>query len=706
MRDEEQLATLVHLLAVDAPEVKLALQQDDCKLLCFIGRLINSYSSRDGSDESSAKFALLRLAVRVALMRYASYVSNPDCAQDDQFNERMFEWEKCLLKSLYNLQSSKQGVDAEMAWTIVGLLVRWSIQMKHQRHAKIDALVEDLWIKSIEVLLSHHQSNASNQSGVVAEPLSDKTKGESDPDNPELLMAKTITSLLDGSDESTMNNQEWTTHFDTAVASCFRSYLETISNPVVTKTILLGFMQWANQKDTISPTMYEMILHYLSICLQRALGGQKMDRKHVSYQQQTDESQTHFVSDKNNKSSSGEIFAAIKSFLFYGLIVLCNEANTDAGDTSTSTPVKVKINRGEIYATFLGLWQLLGPEWLYENASTASDARASASNTTDWWQRSDFTNKGDSNNRLGQTWKLCTLIRLAAGEFRLSMGRWMACVEEKRSNESSLVPEIVSCAQLVVQAVQLMTNLADDDDEDMMEDVVWTPDAILHMRQSLQDAMNAAIQYFNENDFSSIMNCRLSSSNELKSEWEEIGRTCCLILGTIAPEELDQLLNNDDGEDSDSPSFTNALCTCVLFCGSTKHESYHQSAQLKNDEPISCLLPCIMSIIDIACSGDEESIITKTFAERVVKTLCSKGDLIEIITDLLNRLYARVLSSNDKSDQCASIMSLANLVAIIGAGLLEINKDSSSRLQIAFSENDKLSEAVMKWNELFTHSHT
>jgi hypothetical protein len=89
-----------------------------------------------------------------------------------------------------------------------------------------------------------------------------------------------------------------------------------------------------------------------------------------------------------------------------------------------------------------------------------------------------------------------------------------------------------------------MTSLADDEDEDIssVNSVkVWTPDAVLHTQQSLEDALNAAIQYFNENDVSDA-NSIYSSSDEARKEWEEIGRTCCLVLGTIAPElELGQL---------------------------------------------------------------------------------------------------------------------------------------------------------------------
>lgn len=694
MTEEEQLATLVHLLEADVPELKSSLERDDCQLLCFVGRLINNYSAADRQDSNGVNHVMFRLAVRIALMRYAPY-ANTSGKQAEEFDERVFEWEKCLLQAFYNMQPHICSENAEMAWCIVGLLSRWSAQTKAKRITKIDELIGDLWIESLDHLLTHGEFIVLGENEAK---LHSKTPDGLTPDSPESLMVKTITTILDGPESTSPDNEDWAHQFNTAVASCLSSYLENTNSPKVTQNILLKVMHRAQQKDSTSFALYGMVLQYLRLCLQRSFGDKTLERKHVPYQQTTDALYAYFARDEINSTTlSGVVFTAIKSFLFYGLIVLCNEPSDSSDSLAADNTL---INRGEIYSLFLGMWQLLGPEWLYDTSSTASDAHGTESNTADWWHRSDFANKRDSSNQLGQTWQLCTLVRLAAGEFRLSMGRWMACLESKKSNEISILPEIVSCAQLVVQAVQLMTSLMDNEDEDMIGHTdemgaVWTPDAILHIRQSLQDALNAAIQYFNENDLSDQTFHK--SSKRLQNEREEIGRMCCLVLGTIAPElEFDQLLIRDDNKEHDPSSFVNALCTCVMFCGNvarTSADTKDHMSQLETDEPLSYILPCIMSIVDIVSTGCMEGDArTNASAHQVLKTLCSDGNLVPIISEFLIRLHTRF--ENSSEDLQPNIMSIAKLASIIGTGLVEIAEESSTKI-------DELSRTLIQWSKVF-----
>jgi hypothetical protein len=709
MSDEEDLASLVLLLQLssssdcktDAVELQRALEQDDCKLLCFIGRLLNEYAATYESDVGGVKRVLFRLAVRILFLRYAPHASDQSTA--GQYDRQVFEWEKCLLNALLGAiaVNSKarftiENTDVEIAWSVIGLLMQWSLQKKLGNMTKIKELIAENWIESLQTftLLIRRQSTTALKTEVEeAEQSSDEKCDVSAPDNDESLMVQTITSLLDDSDESTTNNEDrdWSNQFNIAAASCFRSYLEEVNNPKVTKYILLGLMQWAQQKDV--PQLYEIVLQYLSICLHHAFEARNCEGIH-SYEHNKEKCRACFFKDANEKSTSTEdVFVHIKSFLFYGLIVLCNE------DCVSDTPfetTKMPTTRGDIYSCFLSFWQLLGAEWLYNNALSTSGTVTTVSTANDWWQRSDFVTNVDSSNKLGQTRQLCTLVRLAAGEFRLSIGRWMASVENQRSSDGGIVSEIAACAHIVVETVQLMTSLADDEDEDIssVNSVkVWTPDAVLHTQQSLEDALNAAIQYFNENDVSDA-NSIYSSSDEARKEWEEIGRTCCLVLGTIAPElELGQLLSSHDKGDYDSHSFVIAMCKCVLFCGSVAEKvssNKNEVRKLEYEEPLSCILPCIMSIVDIAISDfDVDNIKAKEPAHMALKSLCNEGELVRIISKFLNRLHTRLVESNGQFEQQANIISIVKLSSIIGNGLLEINERSS--------DADALSAALMQW---------
>jgi hypothetical protein len=649
-------------------------------------------------------------------MRYACYTAiHPDSASD-VFDERVFEWEKCLLKSLLDVMAVKtkknygviHNVDVEMAWSIVGMLVLWSSRTTIPKQKSIfDKVIANLWIESMNALMQCQMSCASNEH---ADSRTNKSAGPSidtsTTDNHESLMVQTINSLLDGcSDENATSTKDnhWEHDFSSAVASSFRSYLVTTGNPKVTKSILLRMIQWSQQKDSIATDVYCLVLQYLNLCLHRALGETKQ-ATYVTYP--NNRFNTYFFNDDDDTTDAEESFNTIKSFLFYGLIVLCNDPGIGTSDESTPN---LNINRAEIYCTFLGLWQLLGPEWFYGNSTTPlSNLGRSTSNTSDWWQRSDFANKSNDNNRLGQTWQLCTLVRLAAGEFRLSMGRWMACIEDGCTSESSTMPQIVSCAQIVIQALQLMTSLADEEDEDVINQtnengVDWTPDAILHTRHSLQDALNAAIQYFNENDcLFNDKECD-TSNDRLQSEWEEIGKTCCLIIGLIAPElELDQLLHNYKEEKSSSSSFVGALSACILFCGSDATTTKACNSQkFGHDELLSCLLPCIASVIDNATTDDDDGgTNTKESAQQVLVSLCNDGNLVQIISEYLNRLHRQFLV--EVPDQQVSILSIARLASVIITGLVQLGSSErpSSKLLFTKSELAKMNSALMQWGNL------
>ncbi|KAL3805683.1 hypothetical protein HJC23_005927 [Cyclotella cryptica] len=784
-RDEEHLARLVLLVdlpsttnegdirqpqAESASDLQRALEHNDCTLLCLVGRLIVSYTSyeqalsesaTDVASRRDAKHALLRLAVRVAFLRYAPLATMHHAAAQlsDHRNliaefsaDRIFEWEKCLLKSLHaafaiitkRQPRPIQDVEAEMAWSIVGLLNRLNEKASpNNSRNEVNQVVRNLWIESINILMARRQgarnlptAEATHRDDCIATCNSDET-----------LMARTINSILDGSHESSMDkNKDWAGEFDTAIASCFRNFLETPCNPIVTSKILLGMIQLSQQNDTISLDLYWIILHYLDLCIHRALGDAKTQTNgvlSVTYQQNVDKLQPYFFTDTypvSKNSPPNEPFLAIKSFLFYGLVSVCNDLNVSScaisspsenssvGDRLQLSPGKdhVSLRRVNIYSVFLGLWQLLGPEWLYQPSTLSSDVNHCTLDTSDWWQKSDFTaNKGGSSGCLGQTWQLCTLVRLAAGEFRLSMGLWMTSIEDNASSTgtqklgpyNSVVSGIGLCARIVVQAVDLMTNLAGFQDEDIINQInssdgqgtIWKPDAILHIRESLEDALNTSVQYFNDNDFTA-KRTMTSSDSTTQREWEEIGRACCVVIGAIAPElELDHLLASHENEQSDPSSFVSALCAAILFSDYVSKNNQPNSKDempFEYNEPLSCFLPCIMSIVSSAISDfDQVNIYSRDSAQRVLVTVSQDANFVNIISDFLC-ICIRHESHYDKVRHQSSTRSLARLAYFIMTGLLDLSliENSSSRLQLTTTETNKLTTSLMHWERHFIDS--
>ena len=191
MADEEQLASLGLLLrqpiatSSHAPNdatselLQRALEDDDCRLIGFVGRLINSYttcSTEECNDNDGVRYTLLRLGVRILLMRYSRYATDriidTDTSDDVVFDGGILDWECCLVQSLLEAtavnigkkhQYSLGDVDVEMAWSTVGILMRWSHQTTG-RKATVDESdanqkMADLWVQSIHALMRCHDQS-------------------------------------------------------------------------------------------------------------------------------------------------------------------------------------------------------------------------------------------------------------------------------------------------------------------------------------------------------------------------------------------------------------------------------------------------------------------------------------------------------------------------------------------------------------------
>ena len=80
-------------------QLQIALERNDCKLLCFVGRLIHQYPLSN-TDVSAAGYAYLRLAVRIAFLRYVSITENEDSddtPKSKNNNYHSWKYEYCLL---------------------------------------------------------------------------------------------------------------------------------------------------------------------------------------------------------------------------------------------------------------------------------------------------------------------------------------------------------------------------------------------------------------------------------------------------------------------------------------------------------------------------------------------------------------------------------------------------------------------------------
>jgi hypothetical protein len=167
-----------------------------------------------------------------------------------------------------------------------------------------------------------------------------------------------------------------------------------------------------------------------------------------------------------------------------------------------------------------------------------------------------------------------------------------------------------------------MTQVADDDVGANFMLTAWSPDALLHIRKSLEDALNSSVQYSSAllMDYDTHSGGRLAT-NILMKEREEVGQTCCLVMGTIAAElEADHLLaphtstHQTPNDEMNYSSFACALRGGIIFChslGERQHgSSVHDSVALDRrsyeyHEPLTYLLPCVMTIVSNSISFDQ-----------------------------------------------------------------------------------------------------
>jgi hypothetical protein len=347
--------------------------------------------------------------------------------------------------------------------------------------------------------------------------------------------------------------------------------------------------------------------------------------------------ESHVVGRPDNDVAD-DFAIVMRSFIFHGLLTQTD----DVGRMSMSLVVSdgksdITSTRGDIYSLVVKLWRHIGIDWLFVPVSTTT----AMDDASDWWWFPPQGDEiGDGRSPLGPMWPLCTLVRMAAGEYRIGLGRLITAFEDVSdsaassgvwcgaSSSSCLVYEVNCCARIITEAVHLMTEIADDDADATSPLITWTPDAILHIRNSLEDALNSSVQYCN----ALLFDCGVHSiaqpdTNIPATDRDDVGQTCCLVMGTIAAElEVDHLLapqsadirtasDQTRGDEANYSSFACALRGGILFCHSLG-EKWHGTSRIalgqrshEYDEPLTYLLPCVMSIVSKSLSyqGEGES---------------------------------------------------------------------------------------------------
>jgi hypothetical protein len=755
-------------------------------------------------------YAYLRLATRVAFFRYVTNndsnddpVSDCDDVDDDVPVAVVRECEYQLLDSFrLALQSRSrrhiniEEVDIEIVWVVQSLYVSTKVDMNPNNNTRRD---EEVWTQHLldalidrrrGLQIGHGRSELLSSNGNIIE--------SNDPTDEE-LMIQTIHSILDGNNSRASSNiiikpnedkdEDWSLQYDISILSCIQLTLQPHickqDNTVVmtddiirrmpkwTPNTLFGLIRWSQEQNSqvattpYSTDVYMIVLQYLHKSILELCdndensqtkhdGGQEMRMMHQLYayccaSQPIEESKT-------NNDIVNDFAIAIRSFIFHGLLTMTNVISTEheitmTTTTTTTTPIvltrkSVSSIRGDIYSLILHLWQYFGIDWLLRSESTVNAVVNSSS--SDWWfpKGGDKLGGGEQQQQLGSMWTLCMMVRLAAGEFRIGLGRLITTFEEEYVNDRQLgmitchTSEVNSCAGIIIQAVSLMTDIVDDDENSSFTQntaATWSPDAILHIRQSLEDALNSSLQYANTLLSDTLHSYDMNPATSLRTtfilEKEYVGQICCHIIGTIAAElDVDHLLatpqadpihehQNNDEEACISSSFAITLCGAIMFChslGEKFHQSILDESAAHNQrrsmydhhhEPLTYLLPCIMSIVSHAASSNlhKESKSNTNEALNSVLVAFQKDDcLMFVISRYLLRTSNEWRSLSQGVDELAiqtsdSLISTVKLCIII---IIEFHSIANSSpivlegyLQCSLDNwNKNLTQIVDEWS--------
>ncbi len=731
--------------AATATALRTALEQDDFELLRFMERLVRQYENDNkasaaveaavaGSETSNANYAFLRLAVRIAYLRYAfpsssRLIGSSNRHDDDGDNKAqantgigelkkivesdgrgVWECELRLLNSLLRVFQGRRNIidDAlaiEASWVVEGLLVKLSSLSSNFIHPPSTKVP---WNKAIRTLLQYRRekewqgerSGADEEEQISSSSPNDEDKAAVHPSPSQQMkdtqtMIQTIHSILDRYGSSlTDSTPDWELQFDASLVASLNSFLDRCKHYVekghkvqkLTQDILLGLIHWSQERHPLSLAVYILVNKYLRLCQ----NDDDNDDDPTLSQRSLTRIQHFFVREDtyHNESLKDETeveFAVVmRSFLFYGLIVLCNTElphksflKTLITNVSSDHISAMTLRRGDVFSLLLNMWRCFGVDWLFISQPKVEDAESPF-----WWFPSGESKTEDTRS-FGPTWPLCMLIRLAAGEFRLGLGRYLSEREDggvqnlDEKDRECLVVDILVCSQVVSQTKHLVTSLVDDEDGVAIV-TPWSPDAVLHICISLEDALNSSMQYLtifsgdcNSTKFHPLAEDRVVSHLDV-----DLWHACCLITGSIADDlDVDQILMLSSAEsivsnlcslggESNVPPIVLALRGGIQFSNSLAERQCLTNLNCQESlelEPLVYLLPSTMSLVSHLAFGDDDEVASNMAeALQLAKKAFNADDwLMLTISKFLRRL------SDQWSEYCQGRVNIRSIDSLV-----------------------------------------
>lgn len=106
-----------------------------------------------------------------------------------------------------------------------------------------------------------------------------------------------------------------------------------------------------------------------------------------------------------------------------------------------------------------------------------------------------WTLNSPSTSRLGKAHNMCTFIRLACGEWKIQLER---SLQERMPADDNIIT-IQTCAQVLAHGFTYLQEIATGEDTQSSS---FSPEALLHLRRSMEEAMHTTVEYLSTEDAS------------------------------------------------------------------------------------------------------------------------------------------------------------------------------------------------------------
>lgn len=262
-----------------------------------------------------------------------------------------------------------------------------------------------------------------------------------------------------------------------------------------------------------------------------------------------------------------------------------------------------------------------------------------------------------NNGNMGESATFCTLVRLFAGELRITLGRLvdLSMVIKDPDNDTTVVipPQLGDwllrsehCIEIGLYALRTMLDLAAQDNDISPPASTFNADAILHIRHSLEDFLDSCVQFLLED-----------MTDRSFSQWKNCKFACCRFFGAYLAQVnvFDYDVPDDDGKEEEDGITTGTgtdeqkrTTTAINLLQALKNalDVFYQRDDDDDCMKAITLFPCLIAVLT-CCEDRRQAKITERYLfkdDTMPSNMVEK--ILNISTERLERSVSVTLLEN------------------------------------------------------------